>query len=255
MEKLIMPCIVSGCTQPLTGIIPGDGYAWSGRCRMYVRIRFQDGNLRIHGAVGPRASGDTIGSNGQNHYELKNAEPAEGWTREMLDKLHEIWLRWESNDSHLYCEHQRELGWREIAKQTVKQYNYRLTREARKKQVAVTQLALDALRKGKSFTPSDEQTRISNLPYTTSTFEELVGTAAQEYELDEPTATHHTMWPPVVEKRLGEITPTEHPNGILCKKCPVCGFEYGSTRLREEVPQDVIDWLFALPDSPRKVVF
>ena len=35
----------------------------------------------------------------------------------------------------------------------------------------------------------------------------------------------------------------------LCTPCPVCGYKYGSAWLHESVPQDVIDFLFGLPDS------
>lgn len=39
--------------------------------------------------------------------------------------------------------------------------------------------------------------------------------------------------------------------GILCKPCPTCGHEYGSKWLHEDVPGEVIEWLFALPESER----
>lgn len=42
------------------------------------------------------------------------------------------------------------------------------------------------------------------------------------------------------------------PRGILCKPCPVCGYEYGSGWQKVEVPQEVIDWLMALPDTEKK---
>jgi len=37
--------------------------------------------------------------------------------------------------------------------------------------------------------------------------------------------------------------------GLLCAPCPTCGYKYGTAWLYEAVPQDVIDWLGALPDS------
>ena len=42
---------------------------------------------------------------------------------------------------------------------------------------------------------------------------------------------------------LGWLKPEEHPEGLLCRPCPVCGYRYGTSWVREEVPQDVIDWL------------
>lgn len=47
---------------------------------------------------------------------------------------------------------------------------------------------------------------------------------------------------PSSEKKLsGWVYPTEHPEGVLCKPCPVCGYKYGSAWLREELPQEIID--------------
>ena len=43
--------------------------------------------------------------------------------------------------------------------------------------------------------------------------------------------------------------PNEHPDGMLCKPCEVCGYAYGSQWLREEVPADVLAFLAALPES------
>ena len=31
--------------------------------------------------------------------------------------------------------------------------------------------------------------------------------------------------------------------------CPDCGYRLGSTWLKEEVPQEIIEWLFALPET------
>lgn len=52
---------------------------------------------------------------------------------------------------------------------------------------------------------------------------------------------------------LAWITPDEHPEGLLGAPCPVCGYKYGTKWLREEVPQDVIDWLFSLPEGDKRL--
>lgn len=46
---------------------------------------------------------------------------------------------------------------------------------------------------------------------------------------------------------LGFLHPEEHPDGILTKECPVCGYKYGTSWKKEEVPEDVLEWLFNLP--------
>ncbi len=43
---------------------------------------------------------------------------------------------------------------------------------------------------------------------------------------------------------------TDHENGgILCKPCSVCGYKYGTAWLKKEIPAEVIDFLFSLPDA------
>lgn len=48
------------------------------------------------------------------------------------------------------------------------------------------------------------------------------------------------------------VRPSEHPKGLLCKPCPVCGYEYGSEWQFEEVPNDVLMFLKGLPESKTK---
>ena len=50
------------------------------------------------------------------------------------------------------------------------------------------------------------------------------------------------------QKAAGWVYPSEHPKGLLCKPCEVCGYKYGSAWLKEEVPADVLDYLKTLGD-------
>lgn len=47
----------------------------------------------------------------------------------------------------------------------------------------------------------------------------------------------------------GWIYEKDDPEGVLCKPCPECGYEYGTKWLKEELPADVIKFLESLPDS------
>jgi len=47
------------------------------------------------------------------------------------------------------------------------------------------------------------------------------------------------------------VTPKEHPKGLLTKKCPVCGYRYGTAWLKEEVPVEALAFLRKLPDTDR----
>ena len=57
---------------------------------------------------------------------------------------------------------------------------------------------------------------------------------------------------PTEEKALGWLKPEEHPEGILGKPCPVCGYKYGTSWLREEVPEDVLQFLYSLPNTTKQ---
>jgi hypothetical protein len=72
-----------------------------------------------------------------------------------------------------------------------------------------------------------------------------------------PGCVHQAEWdvskvlemPDGKEKEAGWVTIDEHPEGLLNKPCPVCGYKYGSAWNREAVPDDILDWLCALPDT------
>lgn len=51
---------------------------------------------------------------------------------------------------------------------------------------------------------------------------------------------------------LGWIRPEEHPEGLLGKPCPECGYRYGTAWMREEVPASVLEFLAALPDTDKQ---
>jgi len=165
MRKIVNPCICDV-----------DGKA----ARAFVEIKFDEGRLSISGVVGPTRNGNCLGSAGQCVDEIRAGTPAEKWTNEMLQKLCSIWDAWHLNDMRPYCEHQKQLGWRELAR-------------------------MEVICPGIS--------------------------GATE------------------KKALGWLRPEDHPDGILCKPCPVCGYKYGTAWKTEEVPKDIIDWLFNLPST------
>lgn len=51
----------------------------------------------------------------------------------------------------------------------------------------------------------------------------------------------HNTW-----NMLTWVTCWEHPEGLLCKPCPTCGYKYGEAWLYEEVPEDVLIYLKSL---------
>lgn len=48
---------------------------------------------------------------------------------------------------------------------------------------------------------------------------------------------------------LGWLTREDHPDGLLSVPCPTCGYKYGSRWMKEDVPEDVLQFLAGLPDA------
>jgi len=51
------------------------------------------------------------------------------------------------------------------------------------------------------------------------------------------------------EKAAGWVRQDEHPDGVLNKPCPQCGYKYGSAWLFEPLPQDAIELISSLDES------
>ena len=50
-------------------------------------------------------------------------------------------------------------------------------------------------------------------------------------------------------ERAGWVYPAGHPEGLLCKPCPVCGYKYGSAWTKRDVPEGVLRFLCELPET------
>ena len=220
------------------------------KVRAYAKIKFVDGNLRITGVIGPMRNGNCKGSCGQCVDEIREGKPTEGWTEGMVQEFCDIWDKWHLNDMRPYCQHQKDLGWDKLADKKVMLYNYKLTRDAYSKKRAAKDAAMKALERGESFTPTQEQVKYTKLPYSITTSAEISGEDAVYYEPKKPIFAGDTG--ATSTKLLGFLREDEHPDGILCRACPVCGYKYGTSWIKEEVPPEVIAWLFELPDAEAK---
>jgi len=57
---------------------------------------------------------------------------------------------------------------------------------------------------------------------------------------------------PKTQKNMASWTyPKDHPGGVLAKPCPICGYEFGTKWLKEEIPVDVLEWLKGLPNTDK----
>lgn len=216
----------------------------------FAKITYKDGRLSICGVIGPFASGNCAGSAGQCTDEIRKGEPVEGWTREMLDMFCDIWDKWHLNDMRPYCSHQKELGWDVEAREKVTLYHYTLKADARDKKRAAEKDAVEHLKNGETFTPTAEQTMYASLPGWLDVYREATENELKFYEPKKK--LYNGDGGATEEKTRGWVRFDEDPIGILCKPCPVCGYKYGSAWIKEDVPQEVLDFLRNLPDAAKR---
>ena len=205
---------------------------------IFCEIKFDGKRLSICGVEGPRRDGNCYGSCGQVVEHLtERTTLAPGWTTEMLERFRAIWRRWHLNDMCAGCEHQRD--WPTDKRLEV--VSYKLTTQALRVREEDREAAADAALAGKTFEPTATGRALAAL---TTWYESIFVLPAA----DSPLAGCYTL-----DKResrpAGQVYPHEHPEGLLTKPCPTCGYKYGSAWLFEAVPEDVLQFLTDLPDS------
>lgn len=213
---------------------------------VFVKVKLEDGRLSITGVVGPRSNGDAWGSCGQITDTLARPHfmPGPSWDEARVEKLRTLWERWHLNDMRPECPHQRARGWYDKAGTKVKLYHWRLDQPTQKAKDAAKEAALEALEKGETFTPSPAQLAATRQPY-----EKTTHTPKAPAHYEPRTALYPGAAGPVEEKGLGWLYEKEHPEGLLCRPCPECGYKYGSEWKTEAVPEDVLEFLAACPEA------
>lgn len=148
-----------------------------------------------------------------------------------------LWKLYHLNDMHPECEHQAAAGWRQKAGEKVTLYHWRMTREAHAEQKAAEKAAIIALKCGEKFKPTIKQRFFANLEYSLTTYTETPpADIAKYYEPKKPLFAGdkgHTE-----TKTLGWLRETEHPEGLLSKACPVCGYKYGTAWKYFPIPEE-----------------
>lgn len=149
-------------------------------------------------------------------------------------QIFRLWNLYHLNDMHPECEHQAAAGWREKAAEKMTLYKFTMTTEAITEQNRTKSAVLRAAQDGETLRLSKEKRLVLGLDYSiTSHSETLPETIAPYYKL-KSTET----------KALGWLRESEHPDGILCKPCPVCGYAYGSK------------WVyFPIPEEDEKIIY
>ena len=132
-----------------------------------------------------------------------------------------------------------------MASKQVTLYHWRLNSDASKCQRENKEDAMQCLLKDGHVSVSDEWRRFQCLPYEITTTTDECPDA--EYEPRRPVYAGdkgHTE-----SKTLGWLNPSEHPDGILAKPCPVCGYKYGTAWKCEPVPDNALEFIRDYPST------
>lgn len=161
----------------------------------------------------------------------------------IFNEILRLWKLYHLNDMRPECEHQHAAGWHNMAEKKVILYHWRMTREASKAQEEAKKAAISALKSGKCFTPTKEQTFFAGLSYSLTTYTDTP--PAELGQWYEPKKTLFAGDKGHTEiKTLGWLHENEHPDGILSKACPVCGYKYGS------------EWkYFPIPEEDERIIY
>ena len=149
-------------------------------------------------------------------------------------EIYRLWYKYHLNDMHPECIHQSELGWTIEASKPVSLYTFILTNDTYTQRQRIKNTVILSAKDGKPITLTDAERLILSLDISHRThLSNLPDNIAPYYELKETEI-----------KRLGWLTEKDHPDGILSKPCPVCGYKYGSS------------WLyFPIPDEDEKAIY
>lgn len=190
--------------------------------RVDIEWELVDGKFSMTGAIWNASHTDWI-SGGQNLEEIAAMFPKNTKVQRMV----EIWRRWHLNDRRAGCEHQRGID----TTRKVEVVTYKLTREAYQMRREAEKEAINAAIEG----------RVANL---TEAGKFLIGPNWFKDLHSAPDADSPLSGLFEVSKRemkaIGWIRQDEHPEGMLSRPCEVCGYKYGSSWLKEEIPADVI---------------
>lgn len=235
MNKVINPCTVEG-KQAYCHI-----YTESKTCTLLNGTTDTITVLHITGVVGPRSNGDCY-TCGQCYEEMLHGVANEGWTADALYKLLDIWQRWHMNDMKPYCAHQ--VDWDDDKE--CKLYEYKMSDDTYKRRSRLKDSIHKTLLAGEAVQLSESQRRLLGSNVFVKTYAD---TAPDGYELYKEYTKHARELYPMDSdsKWVGK-----HPDGILAKPCPVCGYKWGSSWRAERIPAKVLAWLESLPDSTRK---
>jgi len=240
---------------------------------VFVEASFEDGNFSMHGVVGPMASGNCYGGCGQIDMAFEHRTPedndrryghpikpseidfAPGWDADSWFTLLDIWTKWHLNDLQAGCEHQQAEGWGKkaltVVKVDVETWRVRDTHERWS--------AREAVRINREKDPIKKALHKRGFKSRSYFLGHVIAEAleaASRGEVYEPKDGAEKSWfdAGVIKIKTettssGWTRPDEHPEGVLTKPCPVCGYKYGTAWMKKVVPDDIISFVWSRPDA------
>lgn len=157
----------------------------------------------------------------------------------LFQELYKYWKLYHLNGMHPECEHQETAGWTETAKKEVELYTFTLTPETLKRQKEIEGMAIESAKRGEPFRTTIKQRYILALDYSIT---------AHNKELPDHQKEFYTL-KKTEKKLLGWLRESEHPDGILCKPCPVCGYKYGTEWKHRDIPADVLARIYEIIEN------
>lgn len=144
-----------------------------------------------------------------------------------FNEILRLWRLYHLNDMHPECDHQAALSWPSKAKQRILVNVYTKKAQTLRDTHKLREDIVETARCGNPVSLTDEQRLLLSLESTIVT---------NAFTLPENIAPYYYL--KVSELRTaGSVTQAEHPNGLLCKPCPVCGYKYGSGFNYIEIPE------------------
>jgi hypothetical protein len=204
--------------------------------RYYAEVKYKDKRLSICGEVYLPYKKDW-GSFGQCSEDFREITKfAKGWDRTRLNKFLKIWEQWHLNDMNAGCVHQDE--WDLDKKVELTHFGFG----------AAFMRLRNAAKEGKL--PIEKYKNLQKI--TQDVYEYTVNIQHKNY-IDEK--AQDLLNRDLIQIKRKETKPAihvwekEHPEGMLTKKCEVCGHRYGSSWLFREVPEDVIGFLYQIEEE------
>ena len=141
------------------------------------------------------------------HSQLKN--------RVLYMQIMELWTKWHLNDMNAGCKHQRAMHWGD---KQLTIATHQLIDSVWSKQRALESKAKEMLATTGKVTVNKRDQELLNLQWRIEGPEKLPANLKKFYELKG-----------TEQKASGWVEPSMHPEGVLTKPCPKCGYKYGTS--------------------------